>query len=230
MRTGQKVCEKDHTIMALDMSYDDGWACAGRKLPGGCKRSISGYNQSGGLRRFGCKKCQYDLCDRCYAAHTSHVSAHVDELKTANLLEAQPELCTEANSAFLFHGTSNKGAEAICLGDFLVSKAGTHAGTLYGNGVYLAESCSKSDEYADPGDDGLRVLLLCRVTLGNVLYCAGVNPNAEALVKQCVRGSFHSVLGDREKARGTFREFIVYDDDQVYPEYQLWYRRVYSDS
>merc|ERR1712136_472711 len=58
MRTGQKVCEKDHTIMALDMSYDDGWACAGRKLPGGCKRSISGNNQSGGLRRFGCKKCQ----------------------------------------------------------------------------------------------------------------------------------------------------------------------------
>jgi len=42
-----------------------------------------------------------------------------------------------------------------------------------------------------------------------------------------MNGAYHSVLGDREHARGTFREFIVYDDNQVYPEFLLWYRRLY---
>ena len=42
-------------------------------------------------------------------------------------------------------------------------------------------------------------------------------------------GGFHSVLGDREKARGTYREFVVYDQDQAYPEYLIIYRRT-SDS
>ena len=36
---------------------------------------------------------------------------------------------------------------------------------------------------------------------------------------------YDSLLGDREKARGTFREFVVYDKDQIYPEYAIIYRR-----
>ncbi|CAD7968348.1 unnamed protein product [Amoebophrya sp. A25] len=39
---------------------------------------------------------------------------------------------------------------------------------------------------------------------------------------------YHSVLGDREKCRRTFREFVVYDQAQVYPEWILWYERQYK--
>merc|ERR1712094_158231 len=42
----------------------------------------------------------------------------------------------------------------------------------------------------------------------------------------CLRGKFHSVLGDRRKCRGTFREFVVFDEDQVYANYILAYTRV----
>ena len=53
-------------------------------------------------------------------------------------------------------------------------------------------------------------------------------PDVDALVQKCVNGPFHSVLGDREKIHKTYREFIVYDDDQVYPEYVVWYQRIYD--
>lgn len=154
----------------------------------------------------------------------------VDELKTAGVLPEQPEfeLDTEANCAWLWHGTNDEAAACITKGDFLINKAGSNAGTLYGRGIYLAESCSKSDEYSIENDDGLRCILLCRATLGNINYNDETHPDVNRLVRSCVKGPCHCVLGDREKCRGTFREFIVYDDDQVYPEYLLWYRRVYE--
>ena len=42
-----------------------------------------------------------------------------------------------------------------------------------------------------------------------------VKPDAEALVRGIQQGLHDSILGDREKARGTYREFIVFDNNQV---------------
>jgi len=131
---------------------------------------------------------------------------------------------------WFFHGTSQAGAEGITSGDFRVDLAGSNAGTLYGRGVYLAEACSKSDEYCHPTDDGTRILLLCRAMLGSAYYTDERNPDPELIVKRCMAGSFDSVLGDREKCSGTFREFIIYDDDQVYPQYICYYKREYGTS
>ena len=43
------------------------------------------------------------------------------------------------------------------------------------------------------------------------------------------QGENDSVLGDREKGRNTFREFVIYDTDQCYAEYLLWYRRMHGE-
>lgn len=137
----------------------------------------------------------------------------------------------DVNEFLLFHGTKPSSADKICAGDFKINLAGSRAGTLYGNGVYFAEKSSKSDEYAADDEDGvyqgLFAMLLCRVTCGNMLYSDSVRPDGGALQEQCIRpgAAYHSVLGDREKARGTYREFIVYDNDQAYPEYVVIYRR-----
>lgn len=45
-----------------------------------------------------------------------------------------------------------------------------HEGTLYGNGVYLAEAVSKSDEYTTPHSGGLRSILICLSSLGRVTW------------------------------------------------------------
>lgn len=224
LHTGKKLCNKGHALVPLGTSRDDGWGCDGRSSASGCPRN----NITSGVSRFRCDTCDFDLCDKCFQRHMGNVTNSVEDLKTSNANLLGPPLDADTNSVWLFHGTNDEAAGFITMGDFLVDKAGSNAGTLYGRGVYLAESCSKSDEYTRPNSEGLHCILLCRAILGNVLYTDEVAPDVDSLVRQCLHGTYHSVLGDREKSRGTFREFIVYDDDQVYPEFLIWYRRIYG--
>lgn len=141
-----------------------------------------------------------------------------------------PPLNSAINEAWLWHGTSQGAADAITTEDFRLNLAGSSAGTMYGPGIYFSDSCSKSDEYTKPGSDDVRCLLLCRVSLGRVLYSDAVSPDQRMLTQKCLSGEYDSVFGDREKCRGTFKEFIVFDDDQAYPEYVIYYKRVFEDA
>mmetsp|Transcript_74134 Transcript_74134/g.193395 ORF Transcript_74134/g.193395 Transcript_74134/m.193395 type:complete len:154 (-) Transcript_74134:18-479(-) len=138
-----------------------------------------------------------------------------------------PELRGGENEVWLFHGTRHVAAESITSDDFRIDLAGCSAGSLYGRGIYLAENSSKADEYShvDPGT-GLFTMLLCRATLGRHLYTAELQPDPRRCEDACLRGLHHSVLGDRRACRGTFREFVVFDEDQVYPSYIVRYKRV----
>eukprot|EP00929_Paragymnodinium_shiwhaense_P057699 TRINITY_DN28888_c0_g1_i2.p1 TRINITY_DN28888_c0_g1~~TRINITY_DN28888_c0_g1_i2.p1 ORF type:complete len:119 (+),score=20.95 TRINITY_DN28888_c0_g1_i2:307-663(+) len=89
------------------------------------------------------------------------------------------------------------------------------------------QSITKADEYAKANTAGNYAVLLCRVLGGKVLYTDEVSPNPEDLVHQCVEGPYDSVLGDRERIRGTFREFVLFDSEDVYPEYIVEYQRDY---
>jgi len=156
----------------------------------------------------------------CAPCLTSYIT--IPELAPSLALDER--LCEK----WLFHGCPPKAAQAITEDDFRIQFAGSNAGTLFGKGIYCAESCTKSDEYTTSVDgkwNGLRCIILCRVLLGRVQYCGDLRPDVDYLVSQCLSGSYDSVLGDREKTRNTFREFIVYDDRAVYPSYVLWYRR-----
>ena len=132
------------------------------------------------------------------------------------------------NEWFLFHGTNEGAIDSILKGDFTIRTAGTATGTLYGRGLYLAESITKADEYTEENSDGLRTILICRVVGGKVKYSDDVDPDPEALMNEVLYGPYDSVLGDREKCRGTYKEFVIYDADQVYPAYVVKYRRIVS--
>lgn len=142
------------------------------------------------------------------------------------------DLDASVNEFLLFHGTKPTAADNICKSHFMVRLAGANKGTLYGPGIYFAESSSKSDEYAEDDKEGiyqgLYAMLLCRVTCGNLLVTDAGTPDTKALQRACTmpRAAYHAVLGDREKARGTFREFVIYANDQAYPEYVIIYKRV----
>lgn len=100
---------------------------------------------------------------------------------------------------------------------------------LFGAGIYFAESVSKADEYvkSDGSEKELFPLLLCRVTLGNIYYCDAKSPNRRDLENRCLHQQWHSVLGDRKKTSGTFREFVIYDNMQVFTAYIIYYAREY---
>eukprot|EP00930_Biecheleria_cincta_P000847 TRINITY_DN102043_c0_g1_i1.p1 TRINITY_DN102043_c0_g1~~TRINITY_DN102043_c0_g1_i1.p1 ORF type:complete len:562 (+),score=79.16 TRINITY_DN102043_c0_g1_i1:32-1687(+) len=139
-------------------------------------------------------------------------------------------LARGCNEWFLFHGTSPQAALSICQGDFRISLAGGSTGTLYGRGTYFAESITKADEYAkEAGGEhaGEFAVLLVRALGGRVRYTDEVEPEAEDLTRSCIEGPYDCVLGDRQKCRGTYREFIFFDTENLYAEYVIIYRRQY---
>lgn len=153
-----------------------------------------------------------------------------DKARSIAELTDAPALREDANEAWLLHGTSHAAAEGITSSDFDMTRASPSG--LFGAGVYFAESVSKSDEYVAGKKEswfGEEVfpLLLCRVCLGNVFYCDIRRPDQRQLENKCLRQEWHSVLGDRKKTSGTFREFIVYDNLQAFAAYIVYYTRQY---
>lgn len=169
-------------------------------------------------------------------------------------LSRLPALDSSINENFVFHGTTQAASTGIAENDFRLDFSGSNAGTLYGKGIYLAENCSKADEYGEgpkgpagsneeqeagyeaprppPGPPPELVresyILICRATLGRVNYTLERKPDPDKLQKSCLEGGqFESVIGDRLKTNGTFREIIVFNDDHVYPEYIVKYERIF---
>lgn len=149
----------------------------------------------------------------------------------------------EVNEHYLFHGTSPEAAEAISEDGFRINLAGSNAGVLFGKGAYFAECSSKADEYSVAGggkqvtlggyafvqDADEYAILLSRVCMGKVLRAYSSKDKKE-IEKKLKKGMIDSVLGDREEKVGTYREFIVYREAQIYPEYRVIYRRTYGES
>jgi len=160
-----------------------------------------------------------ELCDPTLVTQLASIGAKLDP--------------AEANTAWLFHGISAQAAQDAAASIFDISLSGSEeSGGLYGRGVYLTEHCDKIDKQA--GDGGgpqgdLHCMLLCRVILGNALQNSEILPDVATLVAKCTGGgTYHSIHGDRsERCPGTTRQFVVYDKDQVYPEYLFFYKRIY---
>ncbi|CAE7227798.1 TIPARP [Symbiodinium natans] len=130
---------------------------------------------------------------------------------------------SSVNEVYAYHGTQVRYALAIAENAFRIDLAGSSTGTLYGRGAYLGESISKADEYAkdEPGGfyDGVFAVLVCRVVMGKMNKTKSDTKAAEKVTA----GEFDSTCGTR-----VFRELVIYDADQCYPEYVVLYKRKYA--
>jgi len=147
------------------------------------------------------------------------------EVKTARGFGT--DLSQDINEFYLWHGTSPTGAFGIRQEGFNISLAGSAVGTMFGPGAYFGECCSKSDEYAKCDNSGVfsgvYALLLCRVVCGETFRIT--KSDIPAIQKALNTKGFDSVLGDREASVGTFREFVVFNAAQIYPEFVVLYKR-----
>merc|ERR1719181_2203149 len=106
----------------------------------------------------------------------------------------------QRGDAYLMHGKNPSSAMSILKTGFILDHAGSSRGTMFGNGIYMAECSSKADEYGrDDGGNtypGLLALLVCRCFVGvpYVVDKAGDHVNAA----KAHRRHFDCVLGDRE--------------------------------
>jgi len=138
------------------------------------------------------------------------------DIKTRRVKNHSKEpLNKDINECWLWHSVNEKAV------------VGSSASAMFGRGIYFAESVLKADELSQEDCRGWIPVMLSRVVLGRVNYCDALHPHsmATAFEESVKSGRFHAVLGDREKIKGSFREFVVFDSDQVYPEYIVWYSR-----
>jgi len=222
----------------IDMTYVNKWTRdrsrhnpARPQVPKGFKVVAARRNENAPTWiEYGCRRAE--VLTRLQEADREHnIELYSDVMSMLAYKEVAGQkadrLAHEANEWYLFHGTSPENARKIMKDDFRVSLAGANTGTLYGRGLYFAESITKADEYAKPDANGNYAVLLCRVVGGIVKYTDEVEPDPEELVQSCITGRFNCVLGDRKKCRGTFREFVLFDSEDVYPEYLIEYTRDY---
>eukprot|EP00929_Paragymnodinium_shiwhaense_P097815 TRINITY_DN59411_c0_g1_i1.p1 TRINITY_DN59411_c0_g1~~TRINITY_DN59411_c0_g1_i1.p1 ORF type:complete len:498 (-),score=64.71 TRINITY_DN59411_c0_g1_i1:13-1506(-) len=137
------------------------------------------------------------------------------------------ELDKNLNEHYFFHGTSPEGAYGISDSGFKISLAGSSTGTMFGRGAYFAERSSKADEYATTNSGiyhGIYALLISRVCCGEMFRVT--RSDIPAIEQALKTGNYDSVLGDREAKVGTYREFVVFRQKQIYPEYVVLYKRV----
>ena len=65
-----------HSHPMVRAQGDNGWACDGMNLPGGCKRGCTDFNQTRGWVRYNCSSgCNYDLCEGCIHAYEQSVAS-----------------------------------------------------------------------------------------------------------------------------------------------------------
>ena len=144
----------------------------------------------------------------------------------------------QSNEHLLFHGTKPDAVSTLCNRGF-DEHVGSLAGFL-GAGCYFAENSSKSDEYVPPG--AKQYMFLSRVVLGTPFVTPATAGHRGLRRPPCVHGHFdmpgrtcghdrfNSLVAttkatDLRSSLHHFREFVVYDRSQCYPEYLIEYER-----
>eukprot|EP00930_Biecheleria_cincta_P061627 TRINITY_DN47199_c0_g1_i1.p1 TRINITY_DN47199_c0_g1~~TRINITY_DN47199_c0_g1_i1.p1 ORF type:complete len:553 (-),score=86.07 TRINITY_DN47199_c0_g1_i1:82-1740(-) len=193
------------------------------------------------------------IADEC--AGNKGAADDYEDVAVASQTDLDAPLIPRCNEWRLFHGTRIEACQGICSSNFRLSLAGTGAtwkdpgqekgSPLYGFGIYLAERCTKADEYSEQvpsdalaalvGSEGASELADAEVYCMLLARCVGGRTNVittndidkEKLKGDVFDGPFHSVFGDRVASLGKpYKEIVVYDKDQVYPEMLLLYERV----
>uniref|UniRef100_A0A0B7BGU3 Poly [ADP-ribose] polymerase n=2 Tax=Arion vulgaris TaxID=1028688 RepID=A0A0B7BGU3_9EUPU len=138
---------------------------------------------------------------------------------------SRQKLSTDINEFYLFHGTDTENALILAAQGYRVGDPKA----MYGRGIYFAERFTKADQYADNKNDRDKrgtelTVLLCKVLLGDFLKCPKRDAQKWKELPYNGRYRYDSVLGSGPGMR--FREFVVYDGAQCYPEYIIKYKRV----
>jgi hypothetical protein len=143
-------------------------------------------------------------------------------------------LHTSVGECYLFHGTSLSAVDAIVNtgNDPRIGRG------FFGQGCYFNENSSKSDQYTGRTGDPC-VMFLCRVLVGQPHIMLQpkhdiVRPSClehKAFECLCPGKRFDSVLVQTKRQDPAsrferFREIVIYEGCQAYPEYVVHYKRV----
>lgn len=171
------------------------------------------------------------------AGSIKHARTNVESWKSWQKRELAQH--TPSNEAFFFHGTKPEIVDCITISGF--DERVCSLGGLFGAGIYLAENSSKSDEYCVPSRKGTCFMFLVRAVIGtpatvlqsmnNLRRPPCVKGHSELHGQFCKDARCDSVMAPTTSTHSgaflqKYREFIVYDRAQCYPEFVIEFKRV----
>jgi len=170
----------------------------------------------------------------------------LDHVKTVDGLPApeRARLAKDVNEVYLWHGCSPGIVTKVALSGFPEKLNSFNQGS-YGHGAYFVEDADHADEFSADDSEGYYrgyyAMLLCRVTLGQTQVLSGpllvddarmsgspaASPSTAADRHVGPGRPYDSTIGPTAASYGEFREFVVQDRAQIYPEYAIIYERKY---
>jgi hypothetical protein len=103
---------------------------------------------------------------------------------------------------------------------------------LYGAGSYFADASSKSQQYARPNTNGHYCMLYCRVVMGSPYMTDRQHngkrrpPDNSAFAQIGIpHDSIMAESGVANQGIQINNEYVVFNSDQAYPEYIIWYTK-----
>lgn len=168
---------------------------------------------------YGGRFSRYNIVEICQVRHPFLWGQYVKRRQQIKLQNGR-----NPNERLLFHGTP-----AINFVDGGFDMQFANPSGMFGPGIYFAEHSSKSNQYVLRSSGCaahnnkncylcVRAMLLCRVTLGNSF-------NTKTVLKQLPPGS-HSVTAAAAPGFLEYPEYVVYQENQVFPEYLIVYKIV----
>jgi len=148
----------------------------------------------------------------------NHGSTHSIRFNMVNLYEVdKPEEIRNFkqhqnlhNRQLLWHGTRVENIVGILSSSFMLNPNAQITGKMFGNGIYFANSSSKSANYVHTNSEGVGFMLLCEVALGNP------HKNVNSCQYNKAPDGFHSVLGIGRWQPDT-ESHIIKDDGLIIP-------------
>ena len=127
------------------------------------------------------------------------------------------------NEFWLWHGTkSDDQLISDIVHNGLSEKFSNLKNSLYGAGIYFADNSSKSHQYVtNPTGSGAKAMFLCRVAMG-----APYLTNKQHKEERKPPGQFNSIFAEKGVANSGSQfhnEYVIFEKNQVYPEYLVWY-------
>jgi len=120
----------------------------------------------------------------------------------------------DLNEVMLWHGTCRNHVQSIVEEGFDERVCNLHG--MFGAGLYFAQDACKSGQYAARDNKGSHWFLLSRVLLGKVCKTQTGMPNIRRAPGSCDSVVFEPDINSQV---GHHRELVVYDRQQVYPEF-----------
>jgi hypothetical protein len=100
---------------------------------------------------------------------------------------------------------------------------------LYGAGSYFADALCKANQYAVPNGDGERCVFYCRVTVGapyrtNTTHLNLRRPEENPATPGKPYDSIFAETGVAQAGGQVHNEYVIFNGNQVLPEYIIWYK------